>query len=94
MHRIRIRVSTAIIAINKLSEYYSKTDASVYNVALGKYQFNLIIFYKFLKFKLIFLIVLDPRLKLQYMKDQKWERKWVDNAKKKVLNINILYLYI
>jgi hypothetical protein len=39
------------------------------------------------------IIVLDPRLKLQYMEDNNWEKKWIDKAKKNVLKIfNFLYL--
>lgn len=34
-----------------------------------------------------YFIVLDPRLKLQYMKDNKWDRHLIDNAKKKVFNL-------
>jgi hypothetical protein len=34
-----------------------------------------------------YFIVLDPRLKLQYMKDNKWDRRLIDNAKKKVFNL-------
>jgi len=31
---------------------------------------------------------LDPRLKLQYMKDNRWEKRLIDNAKKKVFNFS------
>lgn len=42
---------------------------------------------------LIFLIVLDPRLKIQYMKDQKWDKRWIESAKKKVLTL-FVFCYI
>ncbi|PKY56755.1 hypothetical protein RhiirA4_477272 [Rhizophagus irregularis] len=29
-------------------------------------------------------IILDPRLKIQYMKDKKWDKRWIESAKKKV----------
>ncbi|GBC36498.1 zinc finger BED domain-containing protein RICESLEEPER 2-like [Rhizophagus irregularis DAOM 181602=DAOM 197198] len=32
-------------------------------------------------------LVLDPRLKIQYMKDQKWDKRWIESARKKVLEI-------
>ena len=53
------------------------------------YYINLIIFKNLnVKFNiLIIFIVLDPRLKLQYLKDNKWERRLIDNAKKKVFNL-------
>ncbi|CAB5381714.1 unnamed protein product [Rhizophagus irregularis] len=43
---------TAINAINKLKDYYNKTDTTLYSA----------------------LLILDPRLKLEYMKDNEWER--------------------
>ncbi|CAB4389785.1 unnamed protein product [Rhizophagus irregularis] len=30
-------------------------------------------------------LVLDPRLKIQYMKDQKWDKRWIESARKKYL---------
>ncbi len=53
------------------------------------YYINLIIFKNLnVKFNiLIIFIVLDSRLKLQYMKDNKWERRLIDSAKKKVFNL-------
>lgn len=36
--------------------------------------------------------VLDPRLKLQYMVNQEWEKEWIDEAKAEVFLIfNICY---
>ncbi|CAB4487609.1 unnamed protein product [Rhizophagus irregularis] len=32
-------------------------------------------------------LVLDPRLKIQYMKDQKWDKRWIESARKKMLEI-------
>ncbi|GBB88912.1 hypothetical protein RclHR1_15510004 [Rhizophagus clarus] len=31
-------------------------------------------------------LILDPRLKIEYMKDNEWERKWIDKKKKMYLN--------
>ncbi|PKY36397.1 hypothetical protein RhiirB3_458919 [Rhizophagus irregularis] len=52
----------AINAINKLKEYYNKTDTTLYTVSL----------------------ILDPRLKLEYMKDNEWEKCWIDKTKNDV----------
>jgi hypothetical protein len=41
----------------------------------------------------IFVIVLDPRLKLQYMQDHQWESRWINQAKKDVLYFLILFLF-
>ncbi|CAB5202316.1 unnamed protein product [Rhizophagus irregularis] len=46
----------AINAINKLKEYYNKTNTTLYTVSL----------------------ILDPRLKLEYMKDNEWEKCELD----------------
>ncbi|CAB5217378.1 unnamed protein product [Rhizophagus irregularis] len=60
----------AINAINKLKEYYNKTDTTLYTVSL----------------------ILDPRLKLEYMKDNEWEKCWIDKTKNDVSEIyNTLY---
>jgi hypothetical protein len=32
----------------------------------------------------IFIIVSNPRLKLEYMKDNHWEKQWIDKTKKTV----------
>ncbi|CAB4384487.1 unnamed protein product [Rhizophagus irregularis] len=61
----------AINAINKLKEYYNKTDTTLYTVSL----------------------ILDPRLKLEYMKDNEWEKCWIDKTKNDVSEIyNTLYV--
>ncbi|CAB5205912.1 unnamed protein product [Rhizophagus irregularis] len=49
----------AINAINKLKEYYNKTDTTLYTVSL----------------------ILDLHLKLEYMKDNEWEKCWIDKTK-------------
>ncbi|CAB5388098.1 unnamed protein product [Rhizophagus irregularis] len=60
----------AINAINKLKEYYNKTDTTLYTVSL----------------------ILDSRLKLEYMKDNEWEKCWIDKTKNDVSEIyNTLY---
>ncbi|CAB4443314.1 unnamed protein product [Rhizophagus irregularis] len=60
----------AINAINKLKDYYNKTDTTLYSASL----------------------ILDPRLKLEYMKDNEWERSWIDKTKNDVSKIyNMLY---
>ncbi|CAB5381744.1 unnamed protein product [Rhizophagus irregularis] len=55
-------------AINKLKDYYNKTDTTLYSASL------------------------NPRLKLEYMKDNEWEKRWIDKTKNDVSEIyNTLY---
>lgn len=77
-------------------EYYDKTNTSVYTISLGKLLISIVC--KSLKFEfnfkiLIFLIVLDPRLKIQYMKDQHWDKRCIELAKKKVLTFFCFFVF-
>ena len=63
-----------------MHEYYSKTDASVYTIATGMFKNLAFFYYKINRF----LLVLDPRLKLEYMHDQEWEEELIETAKSQV----------
>jgi hypothetical protein len=78
-------------AIDKLKEYYSKTDfSSLYTIATSIYQFisMICICYKFrLYVNTLLSLVLDPRFKLSYYKEQKWEKRFINAAQHKIKEI-------
>ena len=70
-------------SLNKIKQYYASTGALIYSVATGK-----LLFYQFYIFitllNLFSKLVLDPRLKLQYYKDNRWEESTIKDAKNQI----------
>jgi len=63
-----------------LHEYYSKTDASVYTIATGMFKNLAFFYYKINRF----FLVLDSRLKLEYMLDLEWEEELIETSNSQV----------
>lgn len=75
-------------AMEKIKKYYHYTSALVYNVSTGKFLYFYVnlVFLIFNFFTILFL-VLDPRLKLQYYKDNEWEENYISEVRTSVFNI-------
>ena len=82
--------------MSKLRKYYSKTGATIYSISTGKSAYQLPLQKRvklpaklalFLSKLTLFFTktVLDPRLKLQYHKDQSWEQHYIEEAKQVVI---------
>lgn len=74
-------------AMDKLKKYYKNTDALVYTVSTSMFLFLFIIQYQLyyhLIFSYCFFLVLDPRLKLTYHKNNNWEDKYIKEAREAI----------
>lgn len=79
--------NAALQAMEKLKKYYKYTDALPYTITTSMLHF----FYFYIDFIFIFtnfFLVLDPRLKLQYYIDMKWENEYIEVAQN---DLNTLY---
>jgi hypothetical protein len=59
-----------------INKYYSKTDESIMcHAAMSEYCISLMIYHSF------YSIVMHPKYKCQYFKDQHWPEEWINTAK-------------
>ena len=74
--------------MEKLKKYYSYTDALPYTVTTSIQFFDFFLLYiDFILLIITFFLVLDPRLKLQYYRDNKWENKFIEGAQNDLNNL-------
>ena len=67
--------------MEKIKAYYAKTDdSSMYAIATSKFIF-LIFANNYCQQPLIYIKVLDPRLKLEYYEAHDWDKAWIKVAK-------------
>jgi len=79
MQQIKLSIKSKIIIAKLIRSYIQFLYVSYCYINFYYWRYYHINF-----FFNIFVIVLDPRLKLEYMKDNCWERVWIDNTKKNV----------
>jgi hypothetical protein len=75
-------------SIEKIKQYYAFTEGLIYTVATSKYWLPCIVLlyiYNYLfNHCFLLIIVLDPRIKLEYYKENDWEESLIQEAKKQV----------
>jgi len=77
----------ALKAMEKLKKYYKYTDALPYTVTTSMFLFLFNYFILIILYFTNFSLVLDPRLKLQYYKEKKWENKYIEIAQNDLNNL-------